>query len=83
MSTVINTQLIDSIAQVILALTPEQQKLLSQTVQKFQPAFPSINPVVEQFFQEMENLEPDPDGISLQEITQEVKAVREELWTQS
>lgn len=84
MSTTINTRLIDSLAQVILSLSPEEQSLLSQKVQTLraitQPLAPSD---LNQFFQDLETLEPDPNQPTLQEISQEVKAARRELSTEA
>jgi hypothetical protein len=83
MSTAINTQLIDSLAQVILSLSPEEQSLLSQKVQVLKnTVLPISKPDLNQFFQTLGTLEPDPNQPTLQEISQEVKAARQELWLQ-
>ena len=89
MSAVINTQLIDSLAQVILSLSPEEQALLSQkiqglNIQKAKTTFPKASPEeVNRFFQSTQSLEPDPNQPTLQEISQDVQEVRLELWTRS
>jgi hypothetical protein len=82
MSTTINTRLIDSLAQVILSLSPEEQNLLSQKVQRLRATTQSIAPSdLNQFFQDLQTLEPDPTQPTLQEISQEVKAARHELYS--
>lgn len=87
MSAVINTQLIDSLAQIILALNPEEQALLLQKVpilngQKLRKSFPKASKKeVDRFFQNTERLEPDLDQPTLEEIAQEVREVRRELWS--
>ena len=89
MSAVVNTQLIDSLSQIILALNPEEQALLSQKVpilngQKPRTSFPKASKEeVDCFFQNTKRLEPDPDQPTLEEIAQEVREVRRELWTRS
>ncbi|WNZ23153.1 hypothetical protein HJG54_09995 [Leptolyngbya sp. NK1-12] len=37
---------------------------------------------IDQFLQELDHLEPDPEQPTLQEISEVVKEVRQELWTQ-
>lgn len=81
MATRINSRLIDSLAQVILALQPEEQALLSQTVQRLKADAPKMTESeLEQFFENKDSSEDDPDRPSLQEISDEVKAVRQVLW---
>jgi hypothetical protein len=83
MSTTINTRLIDSLAQVILSLSSEEQDLLSQKVQRIRTTSDAIPRAdLNQFFQNLEALEPDPNQPNLQEISQEVKVVRRELYTE-
>ncbi|MEM8505014.1 MAG: hypothetical protein AAF716_17900 [Cyanobacteria bacterium P01_D01_bin.1] len=80
MSATINVQLIDSLAKVILALTSEEQALLSEAVQKTNPAFlQESRPAVDRFFQSLNEVNPHDQGPSLQEISQEVKAARREM----
>jgi hypothetical protein len=89
MSAVINTQLIDSLAQIILALNPEEQALLSQKVRGLQisqprTSFPQASTEeVDRFFQNTQKIEPDPNQPTLQEIAQDVQEVRRELWIHS
>ena len=85
MTTRTNTQLIESLAQVILSLQPEEQTLLSQTVQKLKNDVPEMSSrmterELDQFFENKDSSDDDPDRPSLQEISDEVKAVRQELW---
>jgi len=79
MSVIVNTQLIESLAQAILSLEPEEQKLLSQAVQRLRSP---VTQSVDVFFSDLEGLAPDPKQPTLQEISEEVKAVRHELWAQ-
>jgi hypothetical protein len=89
MSAVINTQLIESLAKIILSLKPEEQALLSQRIQGLgiqepKASFPKASPEeVDRFFQNTQGLEPDPNQPTLQEIAQDVQEVRRELWTRS
>ena len=76
----VNTQLIDTLAQVILAMSQEEQYLLEQKIQHLRQ-LTTIQPNLDQFFQELSTLEPDPNQLTLEEISQEVKAVRHELWS--
>lgn len=80
----INTQLINSLAQVILALKPEEQILLSQTVQKLKES-PSDTkkPDIALFFKELDALEPDSEQPTLEDISAEVKSVRQALWAEA
>ncbi len=79
--TTINLKLIDSLAQVILALSEEEQTLLGQRIQ--QGKEPLSSPTLDQFFDELSNLSPDPDQLSLEEISEEVHQVRRVLWSNS
>ena len=81
MATFVNTQLIDSLAQVILALSLEEQALLVDTVQRLRSTAPQ--PDLQQFFDGLDALAPDPDQPTLDEISQEVKAVRHQLWAEA
>lgn len=81
MATSVNTQLIDSLAQVILALSIEEQALLVDTVQRLRSTAPQ--PDLQQFFEGLDALAPDPDQPTLDEISQEVKAVRHQLWAEA
>ncbi|MEO1181793.1 MAG: hypothetical protein AAFX51_13290 [Cyanobacteria bacterium J06636_28] len=81
MATSVNTQLVDSLAQVILALSLEEQALLVDTVQRLRST--ASQPDLRQFFDGLDALAPDPDQPTLAEISQEVKAVRHQLWTEA
>jgi hypothetical protein len=70
-----NLKLIDTLAQVILALSPEERQLLDQKICVPQP---DLNT----FFVELADLPPDVDQPSLEEISQVVREVRQELWAQ-
>jgi hypothetical protein len=89
MSAIINTQLIESLAQIILSLKPEEQALLAQKIQWLgiqepKASFPKASrEEVDRFFQNTQRLEPDPHQPTLQEIAQDVQEVRRELWTRS
>jgi len=74
----VNLKLIDSLVQVILALSEEEQTLLEQKIQQ-QRQRPAVN--VDQFFQELDQADPDPEQPSLEELSQVVREVRRELWT--
>ena len=76
----INTQLINTLAQVILALSQEEQHLLEQKIQHLRQTT-ATQPDLDQFFQELNALEHDPNQLTLEEISQEVKAVRHKLWS--
>jgi hypothetical protein len=76
----INTQLVDSLAQVILALNAEEQALLGQKLGDLMAAQQPGRASLESFFQSLTALPPDPGQPSVEEITQEVKTVRHELW---
>ena len=78
MTTSVNTQLVDSLAQVILALSVEEQALLVERVQQLRPTEPDLH----QFFEGLGALAPDPEQPSLNDISQEVKAVRRQLWAE-
>jgi hypothetical protein len=75
----INLKLVDSLAQVILALSEEEQILLGQKLQQSQRHQSSSD--LDKFFEELSNLPPDPDQLSLEEISEEVRQVRQELWS--
>ena len=75
----INLKLVDSLAQVILALSEEEQILLGQKLQQSQRNFLASG--LDKFFEELSNLPPDPDQPSLEEISKEVRQVRQELWS--
>ncbi|PSN13869.1 hypothetical protein C7293_14085 [filamentous cyanobacterium CCT1] len=79
--TTINLKLIDSLAQVILALSEEEQVLLGQRIQQSKEHLSSS--LLDKFFDELSNLPPDPDQLSLEEISEEVRQVRHELWSPS
>ncbi|MEO1394250.1 MAG: hypothetical protein AAFV90_15190 [Cyanobacteria bacterium J06634_5] len=84
MSISINTQLINSLAQVILSLKPEEQILLSQTVQKLKAAPSGVErPDLDLFFKELDTLVPDAEQPTLEEISAEVKLVRQAIWTEA
>jgi hypothetical protein len=70
-----NNKLIDSLAQIILSLSQEERQLLDRKIQ--QPQMP------EQFFSELSELPLDLEQPTLEEISQIVKDVRQELWTAS
>jgi hypothetical protein len=70
-----NFKLVDTLAQVILALSPEERQLLDQKIRAPQP---DLNT----FFVELVNLPPEADQPSLEEISQVVREVRQELWAQ-
>jgi hypothetical protein len=71
----INRKLIDSLAQIILSLTDDERQLLDQKIQVSQA---DLNT----FFDELTALKPDPNQPTLEEISQVVREVRQELWTQ-
>jgi hypothetical protein len=77
----INLKLIDSLAQVILALSEDEQTLLGQRIQ--QGKEPLSSSALDQFFDELSTLPPDPDQLSLEEISEEVHQVRHALWSPS
>ena len=81
MATSVNTQLVDSLAQVILALSLEEQALLVERVQQLRSTVPQ--PDLQQFFDGLDALAPDPDQPTLDEISQEVKVVRRQLWAEA
>ncbi len=89
MSAVINTQLVESLAQAILALSPSERALVLQKVKtpdilELEVAFPKATQAeVDRFFQSLDNSESDPNQPTLAEISQEVRQVRRELRTQS
>jgi hypothetical protein len=74
----VNLKLVNSLAQVILALSEEEQILLGQKLQQSQ-RHPSSSDL-DKFFEELSNLPPDPDQLSLEEISEEVCQVRKGLW---
>ena len=65
-----NLKLVDSLAQVILALSKEEQILLGQKLQQSQRNL--LVSGLDKFFEELSNLPPDPDQPSLEEISEEV-----------
>ncbi len=67
-----NLKLIDALAQIILALSPEERQLLDQKICAPQP---DLNA----FFAELVDLPPDADQRSLEKISQVVHEVRQEL----
>ena len=69
-----NLKLIDSLAQIILALSPEERQLLDQKIHAPQTDLST-------FFDELVDLEPDLNQPDLEEISQVVREVRQELWT--
>jgi hypothetical protein len=68
-----NNKLIDSLAQIILSLSQEERQLLELRIQ--QPQTP------EQFFSGLSELPLDLEQPTLEEISQIVKDVRQEIWT--
>jgi hypothetical protein len=70
-----NLKLIDSLAQIILTLSSEERQLLDR---KLRAAQTDLNA----FFDELADLEPDQNQPTLEEISQVVREVRQELWTQ-
>ncbi|PSR18888.1 hypothetical protein C8255_05040 [filamentous cyanobacterium CCP3] len=75
---VINTKLIDSLAQVILALSAEEQLLLGRKLSETQQ---SSQFELEKFFETLDTLPPDPEQPSLEAISNVVKEVRHDLWS--
>lgn len=57
-------------------LTGSQLQHLHTIIQKLVAEPPAID----QFLDELENIDPDPDKPSLQELSELVKATRQELW---
>jgi hypothetical protein len=74
-----NLKLVDSLVQVILALSEEEQILLGQKLQQSQRNL--LVSGLDKFFEELSNLPPDPDQPSLEEISEEVRQVRKALWS--
>jgi hypothetical protein len=68
-----NLKLVDSLAQIILALSPEERRLLDQKVR----VAPSD---LDSFFVDLTSLPADPEQPSLAEISEVVHEVRQELW---
>ena len=68
-----NLKLVDSLAQIILALSPEERHLLDRKIQASESDLDS-------FFAELTSLPVDPTQPSLSEISEVVRAVRQELW---
>ena len=81
MATSVNAQLVDSLAQVILALSLEEQALLVEKVQQLRSK--ASQPELQRFFEGLDALAPDPDQPTLDEISQEVKEVRRQLWAEA
>ncbi len=68
-----NLKLVDSLAQIILALSPEERHLLDRKIQVSESDLNS-------FFAELKSLPVDPTQPSLSEISEVVRLVRQELW---
>jgi hypothetical protein len=68
-----NLKLVDSLAQIILALSPEERHLLDRKIQLSKSD-------VDSFFAELTSLPVDPEQPSLSEISQTVREVRQPLW---
>ena len=68
-----NLKLVDSLAQIILALSQDERALLDQ---KIQPSRSDLD----SFFTDLTSLPADPDQLSLGEISEIVREVRQELW---
>lgn len=84
MSASINTQLVNSLAQIILALKPAEQELLSQTVQSLKTAsVQAPQRDLNHFFQALDELSSEANQPTLEEISAEVKTVRQALWAES
>jgi hypothetical protein len=73
----INAKLIDSLARIILSLTDEERQLLDQKIYTQEPS--KVN--LDQFFQELDGALTDPSQPTLQEISEVVREVRQELWS--
>jgi hypothetical protein len=71
-----NLKLIDSLAQIILALSPEERQLLDQKIYISQDHLKGI-------FIDLTTVEPDPNQPTLEEISQVVREVRQELWAKN
>jgi hypothetical protein len=71
-----NVKLVDSLAQIILALSPEERRLLDQKVYRL----PSD---LDSFFVDLTRLPADSEQPSLAEISEVVHEVRQELWASS
>lgn len=89
MSATINGQLVESLAQAILSLSPKERVLVLQRVQTSDISEPRVTfseatqAEIDCVFQSLDSLELDPNQPSLAEIAQEVRQVRRELRTQS
>ena len=68
-----NLKLVDSLAQIILALSPAERDLLDRKIQMSECDLDS-------FFVELVSLPPDPESPSLGEISEIVHEVRQALW---
>ena len=68
-----NLKLVDSLAQIILTLSSEERRLLEKKIQISQM---DLN----LFFADLAVLPADPEQPSLEEISQTVREVRQELW---
>ena len=68
-----NVKLVDSLAQIILTLSTEERSLLEQ---KIRVSRMDLNT----FFAELAALPADLEQPSLEEISQTVREVRQELW---
>ncbi len=68
-----NLQLVDSLAQIILTLNTEERRLLEQKIRVSQM---DLN----HFFADLAVLPVDLEQPSLEEISQTVREVRQELW---
>ena len=68
-----NLKLVDSLAQIILALSPEERRLLDQKVHVPLSA-------LDLFFVDLTSLPAEAEQPSLAEISEVVHEVRQELW---
>ena len=68
-----NLKLVDSIAQIILALSSEERHLLDRKIQVSESD-------IDSFFAGLTSLPVDPTQPSLSEISEVVRVVRQELW---
>ena len=68
-----NTKLVETLAQVILTFTQEERKLLDQWLRNEQPDLSA-------FFDELVMFPADNTQPSIEDISQTVREVRQELW---
>jgi hypothetical protein len=71
-----NLKLIDSLAQIILTLSPEERQLLNQKIYIPQDDLKGV-------FTDLTAVEPEPNQPTLEEISQVVREVRQELWAKN